>query len=318
MEEVLDRWRGRSVYFARYVGNNGDRLIELATRSLLARFGLTLAPRPEAADAIVLKGGAAVTARYGGLPWAGDLARAHPSQPLLLLPSTFDLGGEREAFLAAVRSRQAPTFLFAREERSYGELLAAGLASLATVGLDHDTSFYLKGSDFLAALSLRGRAKHVLVVERTDVDGLTGRKELGAFLERPQPPLVRAVVPAPFRKVVRELLAAARRQAFRAGALRRAETPFVQKSLSVLFRDEPAWAPLPVVAADISQTSLCSFATFCRLIADAAAIVSTRLHVAILAAMLGKPTYLVPGPNAGIRGVYEYSLASMENVRLLS
>jgi exopolysaccharide biosynthesis predicted pyruvyltransferase EpsI len=72
-----------------------------------------------------------------------------------------------------------------------------------------------------------------------------------------------------------------------------------------------------VFAADISQTSLCSFDTFCSLIAQSAAVISTRLHVAVLAALLGKPTYLVAGPGTKIRSVYEYSLAEMPNVRLV-
>jgi hypothetical protein len=39
--------------------------------------------------------------------------------------------------------------------------------------------------------------------------------------------------------------------------------------------------------------------------------------VAVLAALLGKPTYLVAGPGTKIRSVYEYSLAEMPNVRLV-
>jgi len=315
--EALRRWKGQPVWFVRLPGNNGDRLIQLGSRAALSREGIRLTTDPRRAAAIVINGGGAMTEGYRGEEWLVSASRRHPDKPLVVLPSTFQLCQPARLF-AALQRRPAPTVLFAREETSLRELMAAGVEQVAEIGIDHDMAFSLRGSDFLRALGSRARERHVLIVERTDHEEFTGRKEFWSLLEKEQPPWIRAGVPAPIRRGVREALAAARRAAFRAGAFRDAMTPFARDAREVLVQDTPSLDALPVLAADISQTSLCDFETFCRLIAESAAVVSTRLHVAVLAALLGKPTYLAAGPGTKIRSTYEYSLAQMPEVRLLA
>jgi exopolysaccharide biosynthesis predicted pyruvyltransferase EpsI len=295
-------------------GNNGDRLIETASRLALSGAGLSIAPRPEGAAVIVLNGGGALGGSFRGLETLTSIASRYPATPLVVLPSLFEAADR--ALLAALEARRAPSVLFAREEGSLRNLEAAGFDRVAEIGLDHDMAFSLRDSGFLKDLLAHASARHVLIVERTDQEAFTGRREVLSVLEREQPAWIRAAIPTPVRRSVRETFAHIRRLAFRAGALRDASTPFARDARELIARDLPELTGLPVIAADISQTSLCSFETFCRLIADAAAVATTRLHVGILAGLLGKPAYLAPGPGFKVSGVYAYSMREMPGVHL--
>jgi exopolysaccharide biosynthesis predicted pyruvyltransferase EpsI len=57
-----------------------------------------------------------------------------------------------------------------------------------------------------------------------------------------------------------------------------------------------------------------SFSTYLKLITNAEAIVTDRLHVAILGAILGKRVFLISNIYHKNKGVYEYSLSSYPNV----
>lgn len=63
---------------------------------------------------------------------------------------------------------------------------------------------------------------------------------------------------------------------------------------------------------------MCTFPEFCSEIARSEVIVSTRLHVAILGAILGRRTYIVAGKYHKIPGIYEYSMAAMDHVSMVS
>jgi exopolysaccharide biosynthesis predicted pyruvyltransferase EpsI len=314
VSEALRRWSGQPASFVSLPGNNGDRLIEIAGRAALSECGLVTARRPESAAVIVVNGGGAMAAGFRGLEALAALARRFPRTPLVVLPSLFDVLAP--SFHDALQAHRAPVLLFAREEASLQALVAAGIEKVAEVGVDHDMAFSLRDSDFLRTLRTSTAASHLLVVERTDREEFTGRRDVLTALEREQPAWVRAAFPAPLRRGVREGLAVLRRRAFRMGALRDESTPFARAARALVSKDMPALAHLPVLAADISQTSLCGFDTFCRLIAESAAVVTTRLHVAVLAALLDKQVYIAPGPGPKLRAVYEYSMAAMPNVHL--
>jgi exopolysaccharide biosynthesis predicted pyruvyltransferase EpsI len=67
-----------------------------------------------------------------------------------------------------------------------------------------------------------------------------------------------------------------------------------------------------VVATDVGRQT---FSTYLKLIINAEAVVTDRLHVAILGAILGKKVFLLSNVYHKNRGVYEYSLSSYPNVR---
>jgi len=95
------------------------------------------------------------------------------------------------------------------------------------------------------------------------------------------------------------------------------DTAFVRSCHEQVLEDYPDLKQLPICAADISDPALCSFSYFSQLIAESAIVASTRLHVGILAAMLGKPTYVKSGAYHKIRGIHEYSMHGMSNVKLI-
>jgi exopolysaccharide biosynthesis predicted pyruvyltransferase EpsI len=70
---------------------------------------------------------------------------------------------------------------------------------------------------------------------------------------------------------------------------------------------------------DVSLNSLLSFEHFCVVISHASIVLTTRLHVGILAAMMEKPTIIVPGSvkYGKIQGIYDYSLHDYSNVQLV-
>jgi len=71
-----------------------------------------------------------------------------------------------------------------------------------------------------------------------------------------------------------------------------------------------------IVIGDISL--LDSFRNFVNLIEGSNKVITDRLHVAILAAILGKETVLLPNSYYKNRGVYEFSLSKYPNVKFVS
>jgi len=76
-------------------------------------------------------------------------------------------------------------------------------------------------------------------------------------------------------------------------------------------------ADIPIIASDVSDPSSASFSEFCQLISTAAVVATNRLHVGILAGMLGKPTIIKPASYHKILGIYNYSMRDMPHVELL-
>jgi len=215
---------------------------------------------------------------------------------LVLLPFS-TLQGNAVLLAELLNPRTAPTWVYCRDAISH-TLLQPLLASHIALDIGHDTAFALAGTPFLQHLSEHTKDEHVLVVERFDIEGSTKPPSLFRIPEE-----LRSVVPEPLRRLLKSLFL--RRIYF--------STPFVEQIRETL---PYAMRDLPLVAADISQQQNYSFDLFSSLIAEAACIHSTRLHVAILAAMLEKPTVLYAGKNHKFRGIYELSMSHLNHVTL--
>jgi exopolysaccharide biosynthesis predicted pyruvyltransferase EpsI len=70
-----------------------------------------------------------------------------------------------------------------------------------------------------------------------------------------------------------------------------------------------------IIVGDISLIN--QFEYFVNLIENSRKVITDRLHVAILAAILGKETVLLPNSYYKNRGVYEFSLKEYPNVRFI-
>jgi exopolysaccharide biosynthesis predicted pyruvyltransferase EpsI len=301
--EFLATLRGRRVYFDALHGNHGDRLLTLAAQALLSGAGIERVRRIRAADFILVNGGGSMADGWFGLARLARYCRSFPGVPLAVLPSSFHFTRSSLAELCA--GRQAPMWLWARERPSFNLLLRQRAQGWQLrIGLGHDLAFALRHHPLIENLALTARPRHLLVVERDDWEGPTGRR-------RPLSPPGLGFIPEAIRNGVRRtLLAPLRRRQDRASAFSRA-------ALAYSIERRPEAAGLPSVVADVSLAETCDFDAFLRYVAGAAVIVTTRLHVAILGQLLKIPTSLVEGRYHKYRGVFEYSMQP-EGVELVT
>jgi exopolysaccharide biosynthesis predicted pyruvyltransferase EpsI len=249
-----------------------------------------------------------------GLETLEELGTAHPATPLIVLPSSFYFTKPRPNFRTIFRDRTAPVRLFCRERYSLDILRDLELEGDVQLGLDEDMAFKLGNSDWFADLLESRRAENILVVERADPEGATGLAvQRTSNLQR-----LRKLTPAPLRSLAdAAVLARRRRKAQRPEAVAQLPTDFARDLVQRVRDERPETAELPVYYLDIAKLSYATYDDYCGLVARAAAVVTTRLHVAILGGMLGKPTYCKTGSYHKMKGVYEHSLATMDHVTLI-
>jgi exopolysaccharide biosynthesis predicted pyruvyltransferase EpsI len=292
--EFLPTLSGRRVFFDALYGNHGDRLLTLAAEALIARAGITPVRTARSAEFILVNGGGGMADGWSGLDRLARYCRSFPAVPLAVLPSSFRF--EHSSLSDLCRLRRAELWLWARERPSF-DLLRRQQASGCRfhAGLDHDLAFALRRHPLIEELRSVTRPGHVLVVERDDWEGPTGRT-------RPLAPPGLGFIPESVRnRVRRALVAPLRRRQDRTSG-------FCRTALAYARQRHPKAAGLPPVTADISLAETCDFAAFLRHVAGAAVIVTTRLHVAILGQLLEIPTYLVEGRYHKYRGVFAYSM----------
>lgn len=321
VKELLSAYRDRKFFFDPMGGNHGDKLIELGSMETFKRLEIQLIRNPRKAEFIVINGGGGMTPLWGyGLQILGSYSKNFPHTPLIVLPSSWDV---RDVDIASLlKNHKAPIYLYARDPYSFAILKKIKFANDVRVGLDHDMAFNLQGTLFLKRLNERRAERHLLIVERGDVESPTGKKHLEPLLIRliklSIPKEIRHCLPQPVLSSLRSMAYSLDRLAF--GRKRRKEaarSKFAKQSVELVKRKHPEFDSLPVYAADISLPSFCSFWQFSLAVAQAAVVVTTRLHVGILGALLDKPTYLKAGNWHKIKGVYEYSLKDRNNVYLI-
>lgn len=313
MLERLEPWRGRRAFHLTPRGNNGDELIVRGEREAFRRSGIELVSDPRRAEVVLLKGGGWLTVRY---PEAIDFVRRTlltiPRVPLIGLPGSVEVEPETVADL--VQGREA-CCMFARDVHSLAILDSArALAPTLDAAIDHDTAFILEDSEWVASLRRRCRERHLLIVERRDREqivagGVAGVHGVTSGAAPPKASLLRRALPEPIKQRLRERRALSTRHSTPPA------TPTATQALR-LFAEAGAPTGERAIWADLSDDVVFSFDTFVRLIVDASMVYSTRLHVAILAALLGKPVFLQDGPYHKFRGAFETSLSRFPNARL--
>jgi exopolysaccharide biosynthesis predicted pyruvyltransferase EpsI len=316
LDTFLAGLRGRRFFFAPVSGNNGDRLIEMGSRRLLADHGLTAVPHPRDADLIVINGGFAMSDLWPhGFDQCRRLSNRHPAVPLLVLPSSFWI--DTTDFPALFARRTAPLHLYTREPRSAGMLRRMRFPCPTGIGLDHDTALALAGSPWLADLEQRPRGLgHVLIVPRFDAENATV-----APTARPRrlPTWARDRLSflAPLRDAAAAWVARLAPHAHRAPPIDPFALPFVSQAVAHLRSTDSIDDATPILIADVSDLRQASFAEFCNAIAGATAVYTERLHVGILAGLLGRPTHLRAGNTHKIRGIFDHSLRGLPSVHMM-
>ena len=229
--------------------------------------------------------------------------RQWPDKPVVVLPSTYYY--PTRPFAEEIGERSGAVTLFCREPYSYRHLRNEHqFPSNCAIHLDHDMAFELADSPFVERLRAM-QPRHVLIVERTDVEhhkvamdskNLWLRKRAGRILGKRGKQLL-----YPFVNFARS----------------RQRTSFRQQCEQLLIESYPDYVALPRVVRDVSNVNANDFASFQSAIGGAAVVFTTRLHVGLLAAMIGRPTFIFGGPYHKIRGMYLFSLSGSEGVRFV-
>jgi exopolysaccharide biosynthesis predicted pyruvyltransferase EpsI len=312
VRQMFEAFRGKPVYFDAGFGNSGDQLIHVGTHEAMRQAGVLHTNKPKGASAITLTGGAGLTPMW---KFGFDLCRKYseqfPGTPLLVMPSSVLF--EPPEFADLFKARNAPVTIYARERYSLELLREVKFPCEARLGLDHDAAFMLAGTPFMAQLLGRRAERHLLCVERNDYESVSG-----ALGEAKRSTGARSLVPEWFKRPIRKKILDPIRNIPKRKVMRGKVplSPMMREIVARVYDELPATKNLPVYSGDISLLQFHTFEEFGTLIAQSAAVVTTRLHVAILACMLGKPTYLRPGTFHKIKGIYDFSMATKPQVRL--
>jgi exopolysaccharide biosynthesis predicted pyruvyltransferase EpsI len=294
-------------------GNNGDELIQLGGELLLSAANIQHADSPESADLLIMRGNGAMIRGYTlARKILADTWSRYPDKPLLMMPATFHY--PHEQFTTGLPSRSAPVTLFCREQYSHRHLLEDhDLPTFCSVDIGRDTAFDLE-QDSLVTSRRNAEPQHVLICERNDAEHPMNQS---SFWSQESNRPARSLL----SKLARTLPPALKKPLYpiKAAIRSRKRTPFRQYCEQLLNTDPlEKYSHLPRVYRDVSDRSLGDFDQFCDTIANSAIVFSTRLHVGIYAAMLGRPTYIFEGPYHKIRAIYEHSMSEMPHVTFVS
>jgi len=308
VKSFLSTMAGRKTCLLRVQGNLGDDLIVEGTLQLLSELGVVAGDEPAGADVVLVRGGGHVMVnlyRHTEEMLLGAM-KASPDADLVLLP-----GGYHDcspAVIDAFRAHPGRVSIYARDLRGYERIKRLPLGRPFAVGIDHDSAFDYERSTRFQRIAKRCRERHILVVERQDVEGRTGAEDRSVSYTGVSPG-IKKMIPEKVKRSVK-----------RSVAMRRARgTEFAQRAVGRVLQDLPEYRSRSVFACDLSVPEMFDFESFCRVVADACAVATTRLHVAVLAAMLGKPTYMYDNDSdyQKLKGVYDYSMKDMQHVRLI-
>jgi exopolysaccharide biosynthesis predicted pyruvyltransferase EpsI len=307
ISELLERYREQKIYLQLLPGNLGDDLIVEGLKYQLEEAGIKLITSASEADVLLVKGGGHVlTGMYDTTERAlFEVMDLNPQANLVLLPQSC-LECSPQA-LTRLNSHQGRLIIYARDHFSRERLEAYSWAAHVELATDHDSALCLSSSPLIERLRKTQRNDYHLIVERLDVEAATSRAADLSFPKRVSPG-IKWFVPASTKRAVKRWVLGRRARS----------THFGRCCAKALSHDHPEWATLPVRYCDLSQRSMFDFQQFLSAVANAATVSTTRLHVGILAALLGKPTYMYDSP-AGYRkleGVYRYSMRDMPHVRL--
>jgi exopolysaccharide biosynthesis predicted pyruvyltransferase EpsI len=281
---------GKVFYRAPYPGNAGDSLIQFATARILGDLGIRTTVDARKADVILIPGGnPTMWPEVGPQLWR-RLSESNERAELVVGPAGFRAG--YADWVRVVNDPQSRVSgLFARDPDSFGSLRAAGLRTGVTFALSHDPALYLRESEWLAAHRKAATAEYDLAAFRDDHETNLGYAWLwrGAGSRLP-----RRLQDSLMRK--------------RAASVR-------TRKVALARRTPNAGVVVPWVCEDVSRHR---FELFVEAVRAARNVHTDRLHVMLLAAMLGKKVFAYPTGHAKLEGVYGHSLVGWADVTLVA
>lgn len=311
---LLREMNPRTAYLIEMPGNHGDKLACIAATTILKRLGIRRTFDPRHSDAILLMGQGLMTDIWkSGILALQSLLRDYSDKLLIVMPSSFHF--TETDFSSVFHGRRERCVLMARDTLSFDVLQSCTFPSAVELYCDHDPAFYLEHTAMmrrLRSIAAASSTDEVLIVERHDREHHVANQPIRSN--------VMPMMPSPMRLLLKTYFWAPKQTLRRmiAPAQRGYElSPQYRKECEQIIAEEIPWAKeLPWIIGDLSNSRQYSFRQFCSLIARARAVLTSRLHVGILAAMLGKPTFLRAGNYGKIPGVYAMSMYDWPNVKL--
>jgi exopolysaccharide biosynthesis predicted pyruvyltransferase EpsI len=283
----LSARKDKVFYLKPYAGNAGDSLIVLGTRALLSDLGIRESMDPGSADVLVMPGGnPAMWPNLHVSLWR-DIWREFPEKEFVVGPSGFR-GNNSDWSDPVRREGRSVTGIFARDPQSYVELDRAALSSEITIGLSHDPALYLRQSSWIETHREAATEEYTLVSFRDDIEGSKGST---GTVE-----LLRKVLP--FRIY---------------NQLSKIEASF-SKSRKIKLASRAAGNGSPIVIREASKQTLDLFLETVRRSKE---VHTDRLHVSLLAAMLGKKVFAYHAAHDKLLNVYNHSLKEWADVSFI-
>lgn len=278
---------GKIFYRLPYPGNAGDSLIQFATKTILDDLGIRTTVDPRQAEVILVPGG-----NPGGWPEIGidhwqKLWQRHPQAEFIVGPA--GLRTDSPDWANIVNTRGTPvSALFARDPASYEAVSKAGLRKNITIALSHDPALYLRNSPWLHAHRAAATEDYILAAFRDDREAADACESVFG--------IPRHWVPGRVYNWYSKRKATSVRD-------RRLEHASVNIVGSV-----------PLLKQDVSRQR---FELFVEIIRAAREVHTDRLHVALLAAMLGKKVHAYQAARDKLERVFRHSLQGWADVNLV-
>jgi exopolysaccharide biosynthesis predicted pyruvyltransferase EpsI len=286
--EFLRARADRVFYRMPYPGNAGDSLIQYATDRILHDLRVRTTVDPQHADVILVPGGnPTMWPGIGSERWQLLWTR-HADAEFVVGPAGFRNGYTDWQRILNEAGTQV-SGLFARDPDSFRTLSNAGVRPEVVVALSHDPALYLRDTEWLAAHRRATTEEYDLVALRDDHETNLSHPE---FLL-----LLRSLLPwRVYNWVVRRS----------AGAVRSRKLRLVRTL---------EHGSLPLLENDVSRQR---FEVFVEVIRAARVVHTDRLHVMLLATMLGKKVFAYPTAHGKLEAVFHHSLAGWADVKFVT
>ncbi|AEF98861.1 polysaccharide pyruvyl transferase family protein [Methylomonas methanica] len=297
----------KKIYVDPCSGNNGDRLIWLGMQEVLSKSRANVVENVADADLIIINGGGMFIDAYKqGINKVLEFTNSYPDKPLCIAPNSFHFTAID--FGKVLDHRCSPMYIFSREKysKSYIDSLVANRPLISSY-MDHDLAFNLEGSSFIDSILNQYSGPHkgnVLVVDRMDVEHSKAAGKVG-FLKK----IYVAVTPDCLKDVVRVI---------RIKMRNKTGSSFTVSAKNTLFALVPGYKIETIVTKDISRPDICNFDEFIWHIAEADYVFTNRLHVGVLAHLLNRRVFMAEGSYHKMRGIYEYSMTSNPNTKIMN
>lgn len=270
-----------------YPGNAGDSLIRMASELLLDELGIRRTQNIETADICLFAGGCP-TMWPDVMRLIETYLQSSASGQLVIGPATFEFGCTLWPDLFR-RFAGRIAGLFARDWKSYQNLCAADMPDCIIKGLSHDMTFYLLGTSWHAQQQNLSE-DYILVSLRRDHEMYPGIEER----------ILRPAIMHVSKKIANKLTRWARKK----GKNRKiSQIRRLNREQYRNIRDVDIW--------------LLDTEAYLETIRNAAWVCTDRLHVMIVASMLGKKVYAFPTAYGKLEHVYQTSMQEWANITFL-